>query len=119
MFDGRKDLPMPEAAKFTLRFQNQRTHDLLGEVADQLGVSKNRLAEEMLERELETAALLVELDLDDTLRRLRSYRRDAQLDDDVEAFAEGEAFGEDPLRAQMVEQIRFGDAFGVMESFGS
>jgi hypothetical protein len=108
-----------DVAKFTLRFQNRQTHELLGLVADQLGMSKNRLAEEMLERELEVAALLVEQNLGSTLRRLRSYRRDEQLADDVEAFAEGEAFGEDPLRARMVESGELADTFGVMQSFGS
>ena len=108
---------MAEVAKFTLRFQNERTHELLGIVADELGVSKNRLAEEMLERELETAALLVERDLDDTLRQLHSYRREERLEDDIAAFAEGEAFGRDPLQARMAEPLQFGDAFGVMDSF--
>lgn len=108
-----------EAAKFTLRFRDQRTHELLGLVATQLGTSKNRLAEEMLERELEAAALLVERRLDDTLRDLRGYRRDDRLAEDVAAFAEGEAFGEDPLRARMIEPSELGDAFDVMKSFGS
>lgn len=108
-----------EAPKFTLRFQNRQTHELLGLVAEQLGMSKNRLAEEMLERELEAAALLVERSLDGTLRRLRDYRRDERLGEDIAAFAEGEAFGEDPLRARMVEPGELGDAFGVMKSFGS
>lgn len=108
-----------DAAKFTLRFQDRRTHELLGLVAAQLGTSKNRLAEEMLERELEAAALLVERRLDGTLRDLRGYRRDERLEEDVAAFAEGEAFGEDPLRARMIEPGELGDAFGVMKSFGS
>jgi hypothetical protein len=107
------------APKFTLRFRNERTHDLLGLVAEQFGVSKNRLAEEMLERELEAAALLVERDLDSTLRRLHAYPRDERLAGDIRAFAEGEAFGEDPLRARMVEPGELGDAYGVMRSFGS
>jgi hypothetical protein len=81
-----------------LRFRNERTHRLLGVVADQRGVSKNHLAEEMLERELEAAALLVERDLDDTLRQLQEYRNEERLEDDIQAFAEGEASGEDPLR---------------------
>jgi len=51
-----------DAAKFTLRFRNRQTHELLGLVADQLGMSKNRLAEQMLERELDAAARLVERD---------------------------------------------------------
>lgn len=108
-----------DVAKFTLRFQNRQTHELLGLVADQLGISKNRLAEEMLARELEVAALLVEQDLGDTLRRLHEYRRDERLADDVKAFAEGEAFAEDPLRVRMTGPGELGDAFGVMQSFGS
>jgi hypothetical protein len=112
------------APKFTLRFHDQRTHDLLGVVAKQFGVSKNSLATEMLERELETAALLVERDLDGTLQKLRSYRREERIEDDIAAFAEGEGSGDDPLRARMVEtdlveRSRFRDAYGVMEAFRS
>lgn len=108
-------------AKFTLRFRNRRTHALLGLIADQRGVSRNSLAEEMLERELETAALLAETDLDETIRQLRDYRRDDRLEQDIAAFAEGEASGEDPLQARMVESAsesaRLKDAYGVMEAF--
>lgn len=105
--------------KFTLRFRNQRTHDLLGVVADQFGVSKNSLAEEMLGRELEAAALLVEHDLDDTIRKLREYPSEERLEDDIEAFAEAEAYGEDPLRARMVEKpVAIVDA-GVLEAFNA
>ena len=110
-----------DATKFTLRFHSRRTHELLGLVADQFGVSKNRLVEEMLERELEAAALLVAHNLDDTLRRLREYRNEERLEDDIQAFAEGEAFGEDPLRARMAEpaeQAELTDPYGVLEAFG-
>lgn len=110
---------MSATPKFTLRFHNQRTHDLLGVVAEQLGVSKNRLAEEMLERELEAAALLVEHDLDDTLRKLREYPREERLEDDVQAFAEAEASDRDPLRARMVEPVEMTDAYGVLEAFNA
>lgn len=106
------------ATKFTLRFHSKRTHDLLGLVAGQLGVSKNRLAEEMLERELEAAALLVAQDLDDTLRKLHEYPREERLKADIQDIAEAEAYGEDPLRARMVEPAELGDAYGVMRSFG-
>jgi len=109
------------ATKFTLRFHSRRTHDLLGVVADQFGVSKNSLAEEMLERELEAAALLVERDLDQTLQRLRAYRSEERLEEDVEAFAAGEAYGEDPLRARMVEPAEatgLADPYGVRAAFG-
>jgi hypothetical protein len=117
-FDGKEHI-VAAAPKFTLRFRNQRTHDLLGVVAEQFGVSKNRLAGEMLERELEAAALLVEHDLDDTLRKLREYPTEERLEDDIEAFAEAEAFGDDPLRARRAEEsVAITDA-GVLEAFGA
>ena len=114
---------MPEdATKFTLRFHNQRTHELLGVVADQLGVSKNSLAEQMLERELEVAALLVANDLDDTLRKLREYPREERLEEDIQAIAEAEAYADDPLKARMVEPAETAseltDPYGVLEAFG-
>lgn len=112
-----------EATKFTLRFHNSRTHELLGVVAEQRGVSKNHLAEEMLERELKAAALLVVKDLDDTIRQLRDYRVEERLEEDIQAFAEGEAYGDDPLRARMVpastEQADRSDPYGVLEAFGA
>jgi hypothetical protein len=108
---------MGQTPKFTLRFHDAHTHARLGLVADHMGISRNRLAEQMLERELAAAALLVERDLDDTLSRLRGYRREEQLAGDIEAFAEGEALGDDPLRARMVESLKLDDAFGVMQAF--
>ena len=47
---------MSDSAKLTLRFQNSRTHELLGLVADQMGVSKNHLAEQMLDRDIQELA---------------------------------------------------------------
>ena len=111
---------MAEDVKFTLRFRNERTHRLLGMVADQRGVSKNRLAEEMLERELEAAARLLADDLDDTLRRLAAYRNEDRLEQDVQAFAVGEAYGADPLRARLVEapeRAEPADPYGVLKAF--
>lgn len=108
---------MSKTAKFTLRFRNKQTHKLLGAVADQFGVSQNRLAEQMLERELGAAALLVEQDLAGTLRRLHDYRGQERLEDDIEDFAAGEAFGDDPLQARMVGPVKLVDAYGVMDAF--
>lgn len=112
-----------ETTKFTLRFHNSRTHELLGVVAEQWGVSKNHLAEEMLERELKAAALLVANDLDETIRRLHDYRVEERLEEDIQAFAEGEAFGDDPLRARMVpgstEPADRRDPYGVLKAFGA
>jgi hypothetical protein len=118
-YDGIQGFPVSDApAKFTLRFRSHRTHDMLGVVADELGVSKNQLAEQMLERELRAAALLIERDLSDTMQRLRAYNRDAHLQDDIRAFAEGEAFGADPLGSRSRGPVGAeGDAFGIGDAF--
>jgi hypothetical protein len=68
-------------------------------MADELGMSKNQLAEQMLERKLRAAALSLEHDLAGTLALLRSYNREEQVEDYIQAFAEGEAYGDDPLRS--------------------
>jgi hypothetical protein len=107
-------------AKFTLRFRSHRTHDMLGVVADELGVSKNQLAEQMLERELRAAALLLERDLSDTMERLRNYNRGEHLEDDIRAFAEGEAFEVDPLRSRSRGPVGAEeDVFGIRDAFSS
>ena len=101
--------------KFTLRFHDRMTHELLGVVADRFGMSKNQLAEEMLGRELQAAALYLESDLIDTVERLRSYRREDRLDQDIQAVAEAEAYHPDPVRSRMVtSQV---DAFEIIEVF--
>jgi hypothetical protein len=102
--------------KFTLRFHNRSNHELLGLLAERYGVTKNQLAEEMLERELQAAALLLEQDLTGTLALLRNYRRDEHLQQAIADFAEAEANEEDPIKARMVETPR--DAYGVAEAFG-
>jgi hypothetical protein len=110
---------MSTTAKFTLRFRNPKTHEVLGLVAERYGVSKNQLAEEMLERELQAAALILELDLSETLDLLRDYNRGERLDQAIEEIAEAEAYEEDPLKARMVEAQESYDAHGVMEAFSS
>jgi hypothetical protein len=50
----------PNTPKFTLRFHKPGNHELLGLLAERYGVSKNQLAEDMLERELQATALLPE-----------------------------------------------------------
>jgi hypothetical protein len=92
-----------KTAKFTLRFHNSQTHELLGLMADLFGVSKNQLAEEMLERELRAASLLQEHDLSGTLERLHNYRTAERLEEDIEAIAHAEAYEHDPLRSRHVE----------------
>ena len=105
--------------KFTLRFHNPKTHEVLGIVADRYGVSKNQLAEELLERELQAAALLLEVDLSGTLELLQSYSLGEHLEQDIADFAEGEAYGDDPFKARMVEPRDERDPLGVLEAFGT
>jgi hypothetical protein len=104
--------------KFTLRFRNRTNHEILGLLAERYGVTKNQLAEEMLERELQAAALLLEQDLTGTLELLRGYRRDEHLSAAIAEFAQAEAAGEDPIKARMVETPRTHDAYGVADAFG-
>jgi hypothetical protein len=110
---------MESHAKFTLRFHNSATHEMLGLVADRFGMSKNQLAEEMLERELRAASLLLEQDLVGTLQLLRDYRTADRLQADIEAIAQAEAHEQDPLESQRIEQIATTDAFGVGAMFAA
>jgi hypothetical protein len=105
--------------KFTLRFRNPETHEILGLVADRYGVSMNRLAEDMLERELRAAALVLELDVSGTLDPLRGYNRAEHLERAVEEFAEAEGGERDPLKTRLAESSTTRDAHGVLEAFGN
>jgi hypothetical protein len=103
--------------KFTLRFHNRSNHEILGLLAEHYGVTKNQLAEEMLERELQAAALLLEQDLTGTLALLHNYRRDEHLQQAIASFAQAEAYEEDPIKTRMVETPRTHDAYGVADAF--
>jgi hypothetical protein len=110
---------MSASTKFTLRFRSAQTHEMLGVVAEQFGMSKNQLAEQMLERELQAAALSLEQDLAGTMDLLRSYNRAADADGHILAFAEGEAFGDDPLRSRSraTNDGAGADPFGITDVF--
>jgi hypothetical protein len=110
---------MDAPAKFTLRFHNSGTHEMLGLVAERFGMSKNQLAEEMLERELRAASLMLEQDLVGTLKLLRSFRTADRLQADIEAVARAEAYEQDPLRSQRVEQAPTADAYGIGAMFAA
>jgi hypothetical protein len=107
------------ATKFTLRFHNRATHELLGLLADRFGVSKNQLAEEMLERELAAASLLLEQDLTGTLEQLRIYRTADRLQADIEAVARAEAYEEDPLKSHRAQSPATADAHGIGAMFAA
>jgi hypothetical protein len=108
---------MTAPPKFTLRFHNRSNHEVLGLLAERYGVTKNQLAEEMLERELQAAALLLEEDLTGTLALLRKYRREEHLPAAIEEFAHAEAYEKDPIQTRMVETPRTQDAYGIAEAF--
>jgi hypothetical protein len=82
-------------------------------------VSKNQLAEEMLERELRAASLLLERDLTGTLELLRSYRTADRLQADIEAVAHAEAYEHDPLVSHREETASATDAYGIGAMFAS
>jgi hypothetical protein len=110
---------MDTSAKFTLRFRNRKTHELLGLVASRFGVSKNRLAEEMLERELRAASLLLEQDLTGALQLLRDYRTTDHLQADIEAVAQAEAYEQDPLASHRAAPAGTEDAYGIGAMFAA
>jgi hypothetical protein len=110
--------PTTTPAKFTLRFRNSKTHEVLGIVAERYGISKNQLAEQLLERELRAAALMLEVNLSDTLQMLQDYSLTEHAEQDIADFAEGEGYGKDPMKARMVEPAAESDPLGVLEAFG-
>jgi hypothetical protein len=61
-----------EAANFTLRFEHAETHGMIRWLAARWGESMNRLAEDILERELRAWALLEEASVLQTLELLRA-----------------------------------------------
>jgi hypothetical protein len=103
-------------SKLTVRLHNERTSELLGIVAKRCGVSKNQLIEDVLERELRAAAMVIEQDLSATVAQLRRYRAAEHQQAAIEAFARAEGSEADPVRARRVAVARK-DAFGVLDAF--
>lgn len=98
---------------FPLRFENERTRELLRVVAERRNISMNQLAEEMIERELEVLALGLEMSLSRTVELLRAYRGKGRADA-WSAFANAEALPE-PIAAHRVDPDT--DPFGVARAF--
>jgi len=63
---------------FTLRFEDEKTHELLTLLSNRLGVSMNRLAETMIQNEIQGASFAMQEDLSHTLARLAEYRGDSR-----------------------------------------
>jgi hypothetical protein len=100
-------------AAFPLRFENERTRELLRLVAERQGMSMNRLAEELIERELEVLALGLEVTLSRTVELLRTYRGEGRADAWA-AFAEAEALPE-PIQAKRLRPDP--DPLGIARAF--
>src|SRR3990167_2900142 len=98
---------------FPLRFENERTRDLLRVIAEQQRTSMNRLAEAMIERELGVLALGLESSLSRTMELLRSYRGEGRAAAWA-AFADAEALPE-PIAARHTQTEE--DPFGVARAF--
>lgn len=100
---------------FTIRFEDQATHDLLAMLAGRLDVSMNRLAETMIKNEIGDLALALQEDLSHTLARLADYRGNSARD--VARFAEAEVAYHDPLQARMVAPR--GDPHDIARTFAA
>jgi len=121
-FDGIKPLrenPIMETVKFTLRFEHPETHELLRLLAARWGISMNRLAEDILERELRIGALLEEAAVLETLELLRRYRPERELQADIAAIARAEVEVDDPAEGRMVEAAALADPHGIAAAFAS
>jgi predicted HicB family RNase H-like nuclease len=101
--------------KLTLRLHDERLSELLGLVAQRYGISKNQLIEQLLERELPAAAMVIEQDLSGTIEQLRRYRARDHQAAAIEAVAAGEALSPDPMQARRVTPGE--DAYGVLDAF--
>jgi hypothetical protein len=100
---------------FTVRFEDQATHDLLALLAGRMEVSMNRLVETMIKNEIGDLALALEEDLAHTLARLADYRAEGTAD--VARFVEAEVTHHDPMRARMVTSRR--DPHGIEAMFAA
>lgn len=100
-------------ASFPLRFENERTRELLRLIAERQQTSMNQLAEQMIERELDVLALGLEVTMSRTIELLRGYRvgRGAESWND---FAEAEALPE-PVTTRRIGVNP--DPFGVAHAF--
>ena len=83
---------------FPLRFESERTRDLLRVIVERQHTSMNQLAEAMIARELGVLALGLESTLSRTIELLRSSRGEGRAEAWA-AFADGEALPE-PIAAR-------------------
>jgi hypothetical protein len=103
-----------DRSAFPLRL-DERTQSALRLVADQLGVSMNALAGDMIARELEALVAALDDQVSETMQALRSYRGEGH-DEDWAAFARAEVQRPDPIRTRLARPTV--DRHGVAEIFG-
>jgi hypothetical protein len=100
---------------FPLRFENETTRKALRDIAEQLGVSMNKLAQDAIAVQLGITASLLEARLEKTLEALRQYQG-SWSDNEIAAFAHSEVEHDDPAEGHMVETDA-GDPLGVLRAF--
>ena len=103
-------------SKLTLRLRDERTNELLALIAGHYGISKNQLIEQLLERELQAAAMVIEHDLSTTIEQLRGYRAAEHQRAAIDAVAQAEGSEPDPMQARRVT-VPGADALGILDTF--
>ena len=101
-------------AALTLHFHNEETLSNLERAAEALGVSMDDFAEIAIERELAAVGAGLDSKLSRALERLGSYSP-ADLERDIQDFAQSEVNNEDPLQARRLESA---DKYGIGALFG-
>jgi hypothetical protein len=86
---------------FTLRFEEETTHQALRLCAGELGVSMSSLAESLIAQQLRVVAANLADQLSETLTALRSYHGEG-ADKDLAAFAAAEVDEEDPIQTRLI-----------------
>src|SRR5258708_35346339 len=87
----------------------------LRDIAEHLGVSMNKLAQDAIAAHLGITAAILEARLETTLAALREYKG-AWSEDEIAAFARSEVEYDDPAEGRMIETHE-SDPFGPMRAF--
>jgi hypothetical protein len=100
---------------FPLRFEDATTRQALHDLAEQMGISMNKLAQDAIAAQLGLTAVFLEARLEKTLQALRRYRG-KWSDDEIAAFAHSDVEQDDPAQGHMIETDET-DPFGVLRAF--
>ena len=100
---------------FPLRFDEDATRRALKEVADQTGVSMNRLAQDAIAVQMHFATRVLEDRMQHVIEELKGYRGEWS-DREIRAFARAEVEHPDPVEGRMVEEEQGpeSDPFGTV-----